>query len=61
LVRQHPNANQLYGHRFQARFFGGYDHTRQAGFVHVANHTSRPASTWGNHEFGYATDRHLTQ
>src|SRR5665213_3475253 len=44
-------------------FFGGYDHAAQAGIVHVADHHISPGKkqwTWGNHEFGYAWDRNLT-
>lgn len=44
-------------------FFGGYDHAAQAGLVHVADHRISPGKkqwTWGNHEFGYAWDRNLT-
>lgn len=44
-------------------FFGGYDHREQAGIVHVADHHIAPGKkqwTWGNHEFGYAWDRNLT-
>jgi tetratricopeptide (TPR) repeat protein len=44
-------------------FFGGYDHAAHAGVVHVANHHIAPGKkqwTWGNHEFGYAWDRNLT-
>jgi tetratricopeptide (TPR) repeat protein len=44
-------------------FFGGYDHAADAGVVHVANHHIAPGKkqwTWGNHEFGYAWDRSLT-
>ncbi|NOS68579.1 MAG: DUF5107 domain-containing protein [Verrucomicrobia bacterium] len=44
-------------------FFGGYDYTAQAGIVHYANHHISPGKkqwTWGNHEFGYAWDRNLT-
>lgn len=44
-------------------FFGGYDHKAQAGIVHYANHHISPGKkqwTWGNHEFGYAWDRNLT-
>ncbi len=44
-------------------FFGGYDHFAQAGLVHIANHHISPGKkqwTWGNHEFGYAWDRNLT-
>ena len=44
-------------------FFGGYDHAAHAGVVHIANHHIAPGKkqwTWGNHEFGYAWDRNLT-
>ena len=44
-------------------FLGGYDHRRKAGVVHVADHRIAPGKkqwTWGNHEFGYAWDRNLT-
>jgi tetratricopeptide (TPR) repeat protein len=44
-------------------FFGGYDYAVQAGIVHIANHHISPGKkqwTWGNHEFGYAWDRNLT-
>lgn len=47
----------------QEDFFGGYDHKRKAGVIHVANHHISPGKkqwTWGNHEFGYAWDRNLT-
>ena len=45
-------------------FFGGYDHQAAAGIVHVANHHIAPGKkqwTWGNHAFGYAWDRNLTE
>jgi tetratricopeptide (TPR) repeat protein len=44
-------------------FFGGYDHEREAGMVHVADHRISPGKklwTWGNVDFGYAWDRELT-
>lgn len=44
-------------------FFGGYDHAARAGMVHVADHHIAPGKkqwTWGNHDFGYAWDRSLT-
>ena len=44
-------------------FFGGYDHRAQAGVLHFADHHIAPGKkqwTWGNHEFGYAWDRSLT-
>jgi tetratricopeptide (TPR) repeat protein len=45
-------------------FFGGYDHKAAAGIVHVADHHIAPGKkqwTWGNHDFGYAWDRNLTE
>jgi len=48
----------------QEDFFGGYDHAAQAGIIHIANHHISPGKkqwTWGNHEFGYAWDRNLTE
>ena len=47
----------------EENFFGGYDHGKEAGVVHVANHHISPGKkqwTWGNQEFGYAWDRNLT-
>ena len=44
-------------------FFGGYDHRAGGGFVHVADRRIAPGKkqwTWGNHVFGYAWDRELT-
>lgn len=48
----------------QEDFFGGYDYQAEAGIVHIANHHISPGKkqwTWGNHEFGYAWDRNLTE
>lgn len=45
-------------------FFGGYDHGLDAGIVHIADHHISPGKkqwTWGNHDFGYAWDRNLTE
>lgn len=44
-------------------FFGGYDYRAEAGLIHIASHHISPGKkqwTWGNHEFGYAWDRNLT-
>ena len=44
-------------------FFGGYDHGREAGFVHWADHRVAPGKkqwTWGNGPFGWAWDANLT-
>jgi tetratricopeptide (TPR) repeat protein len=56
-----PTSYMCMGTR--ADFFGGYDHREQAGIVHVADRHIAPGKkqwTWGNHEFGYAWDRNLT-
>lgn len=44
-------------------FFGGYDHFADAGIVHIADRHIAPGKkqwTWGNHDFGYAWDRNLS-
>lgn len=44
-------------------FFGGYDAKTEGGFIHVANRHIAPGKkqwTWGDHEFGRAWDRELT-
>jgi tetratricopeptide (TPR) repeat protein len=44
-------------------FSGGYDHKKRAGLILLANHHIAPGKkqwTWGNHAFGYAWDRNLT-
>jgi len=56
-----PTSYMAIGSRHD--FSGGYDHAKKAGLIHVANHHIAPGKkqwTWGNHEFGYAWDRHLT-
>jgi tetratricopeptide (TPR) repeat protein len=71
----HPDADRLDWYRnipvptsymvtaSRYNFFGGYDHGRQAGFVHWADRAAVPGKkqwTWGNSEFGWAWDRNLT-
>ncbi|MCT6919543.1 MAG: DUF5107 domain-containing protein, partial [Bifidobacteriales bacterium] len=44
-------------------FVGGYDFSRQAGILHVADHHISPGKkqwTWGCGDFGHAWDRNLT-
>jgi tetratricopeptide (TPR) repeat protein len=44
-------------------FHGGYDHRSRAGLVLIADHHIAPGKkqwTWGNHDFGYAWDRNLS-
>ena len=56
-----PTSYMVCGSR--GDFAGGYDHQRDAGLVSFANHHISPGKkqwTWGNHEFGYAWDRSLT-
>lgn len=56
-----PTSYMAMGSRHD--FFGGYDHRAEAGLVHVADHHISPGKklwTWGNHAFGYAWDRNLT-
>ncbi len=56
-----PTSYMIAGSR--GDFSGGYDYKREAGTVHVASHHIAPGKkqwTWGNHEFGYAWDRSLT-
>ncbi|CAI9406511.1 DUF5107 domain-containing protein [Aestuariimicrobium sp. T2.26MG-19.2B] len=72
---QHPDADRLDWYRnipvptsymvleTDDEYFGGYDHRRGAGFVHWASREVSPGKkqwTWGNHEFGHAWDRALT-
>jgi len=72
---KHPDADRLDWYRnipvptsymcvgSAGDFFGGYDHGRQAGFVHWADHLVAPGKkqwTWGNGSFGRAWDRNLT-
>jgi tetratricopeptide (TPR) repeat protein len=56
-----PTSYMISGTR--GDFFGGYDHRKSAGTVAYANHHIAPGKkqwTWGNHDFGYAWDRSLT-
>lgn len=56
-----PTSYMAYHSDFN--FVGCYDHGKQAGMMHVANHHIVPGKkqwTWGNGEFGQSWDRHLT-
>jgi tetratricopeptide (TPR) repeat protein len=56
-----PTSYMIVGSRED--FFGGYDHAEGAGTVAIADHHISPGKkqwTWGNHDFGYAWDRNLT-
>jgi len=56
-----PTSYMVCDTRFN--FFGGYDYDAEGGFIHVADRHIAPGKkqwTWGNHEFGWAWDRELT-
>ncbi|MDJ0752162.1 MAG: DUF5107 domain-containing protein [Ardenticatenaceae bacterium] len=56
-----PTSYMAYHSDFD--FVGCYDHGKQAGMMHVANHHVVPGKkqwTWGNGDFGHAWDRQLT-
>jgi len=56
-----PTSYMAYHSDFD--FIGNYDHGRQAGMLHVANHRIVPGKkqwTWGTSDFGQAWDRQLT-
>lgn len=58
-----PVPTSYMGMGSSADYVGAYDFKAKAGIVHVANHHISPGKkqwTWGNHEFGYAWDRNLT-
>jgi len=63
MVCEYSRSYFLHVHGLEGRFLRGYDHAVKAGIVHYANHHISPGKkqwTWGNHEFGYAWDRNLT-
>jgi len=56
-----PTSYMAYHSDFD--FLGSYDHHRQAGMMHIADHHIVPGKkqwTWGNGDFGRAWDRELT-
>ena len=58
-----PPAASYFVWESQEDFFGGYDHRREAGVVHVANHHISPGKkmfTWGTADFARAWERNLT-
>ena len=58
-----PPAASYFVLESQQDFFGGYDHRREAGLVHVANHHISPGKkmfTWGTADFARAWEGNLT-
>ena len=58
-----PVPTSYMAHHSEQDFLGCYDHGKQAGMLHVANHHLVPGKkqwTWGQADFGRAWDRQLT-
>lgn len=58
-----PVPTSYMAYRSDFNFVGGYDHGKEAGILHVADHHVSPGKkqwTWGCGDFGQAWDRNLT-
>lgn len=58
-----PVPTSFMAHRSDYDFVGGYDYSKKAGLLHVADHHLSPGKkqwTWGCGDFGQAWDRNLT-
>ncbi|MBQ1448053.1 MAG: DUF5107 domain-containing protein, partial [Erysipelotrichaceae bacterium] len=58
-----PDANSFFACASEYDFFGGYDHGKKAGVVHVANHHVSPGKkmfTWGNNQLSKSWEDILT-
>jgi tetratricopeptide (TPR) repeat protein len=56
-------ATSYFANPSRQEFFGGYDHGKQAGIIHIANRHVSPGKkcfTWGTGEFGTAWQASLT-
>jgi len=61
--KNNPVSSSFFAAESRHDFFGGYDHGRQAGVVHVANHHISPGKklfTWGTEAFARAWEGNLT-
>jgi tetratricopeptide (TPR) repeat protein len=57
-----PQATSFFAGESKYEFFGGYDHARRAGVVHVADGGISPGKkffTWGNGPFGHTWQKAL--
>jgi tetratricopeptide (TPR) repeat protein len=57
-----PNATSFFAGDSKYDFFGGYDHAKDCGVVHVANHYISPGKkffTWGSGRFGEKWQQNL--
>jgi tetratricopeptide (TPR) repeat protein len=58
------NANSFFVHELKEDFMGGYDHGKQTGIVHVADHNIVKGAKlweWGSGARGQATEARLTE
>lgn len=62
--KNHPSPISIFAWNYEEDFVGGYDHGKQAGVVHVADHhvaLGKKFFTWGAGEEGQMWDKVLTE
>ena len=62
--KNQPSPVSIFAWNYQDDFVGGYDHGREAGVVHVADHHLAPGKkffTWGSGDEGRMWDKVLTE
>ena len=60
--KNHPDPISIFAHDLQEDFMGGYDHGKNAGFVHVGNHNIVKGAKlweWGPGEYGHMWDSEI--
>ncbi|MCX8037708.1 MAG: DUF5107 domain-containing protein [Candidatus Sumerlaeia bacterium] len=61
--KNHPKPVSMFAHECKEDFLAGYDHGKQAGTLHVADHATMPGKkffTWGTGAEGQMWDKLLT-
>ena len=61
--KNHPRPISMFAHECKEDFLAGYDHGKQAGTLHVADHGTMPGKkffTWGTGDEGKTWDKILT-
>lgn len=62
--RNHINSTSMFAWNYKDDFFAGYDHSRNAGIMSIADHNMVPGKkffTWGNSPEGRSEDHLLTE
>ena len=62
--KNHPEATSFFAWNCKEDFLAGYDHGKEAGVVHVADHNTVPGKkfwTWGTGERGMIWEKILTE